>query len=84
MFIVTSSRTGGRSSVVRVSEFKDLGLEPLAGQSKYFLMQTSLRLTPLFMLAVRTQLCAHVKYPVFVCRERLLRDLALHAQLMKH
>ena len=67
--LIVAVQDGGRSSVVRASEFKseDLGFDPLAGQvegqffypSESSLVQTCLCLTPLRVYGAHPNLCAH-------------------------
>ena len=73
----------GRSSVVRESEFKseDPMFYPQVGErggEAVFLSlrvnsyaQTRLCLTPPFECTARTQICARVKDPIYICRKRV-------------
>ena len=72
--------TGGRSSVVRASEFKseDSGFDPLAGGMvrksvsvpSGQLLRRLVCAWPPFVCKVRTQICTHAKDLISMCRKR--------------
>ena len=79
-FDVVSCHMGGRSSVVRASEFKseDPGFDPLAGQdndqffcpSESTLVQTCLCLNP-HRVRHTPKFCVHIQDPIAICRKRV-------------